>query len=136
MKNSIDAHIEFSFKGESYAPFATIDLDALVEHYGTLPPLHAILAEKHGIDTYSYLYEVMLEEDISFDNPQGLAVEFLINGEFDVEAFVARWQENKTFDLLQTIATRELGIDHLEHHPALKSALFQAYQLGRNTSTP
>lgn len=135
MKNSIDAHVEFSFKGETYAPFATIDLDGLLEHHDSLPPIHAILAKRHGIDTYSYLYEVMQEAEIYFDNAQGLAVDFLINGDFDMEAFVARWQENRVQGLLQAIATRELGIDHLEQHQALKNALLQAYRLGKNSGS-
>lgn len=130
MKNSIDAHVEFSFKGETYAPFAAIDLDDLLEHHGSLPQIHALLAEKHGIDTYSYLYEVMQETEIVFDNAQGLAAQFLINGEFDMEAFTARWQENRILGLLQAVALRELGVDHLDQHPALKNALFQAYRLG------
>jgi hypothetical protein len=130
MKNSIDAHVEFSFKGEAYAPFATIDLDGLLEQHGSFPQIHAHLAEKHGIDTYSYLYEVMQEAEIVFDNAQGLAAEFLINGEFDMEAFAASWQENRILSQLQAIATRELGIDDLGQHPALKNALFQAYRLG------
>ena len=133
MKNSIDAHVEFSFKGESYAPFATIDLDELLEHHGSIPPLHAILAEKHGIDTYSYLYEVMEQAEIVFDNAQELAAEFLINGVFDAEAFAARWQENRILVRLQAIAASELGIDHLEQHQALKNALFQAYYAGKRS---
>ncbi|MDP1896840.1 MAG: hypothetical protein Q8K43_03030 [Sulfurimicrobium sp.] len=132
MRNSIDAHVEFSFKGESYAPFATIDLDEVLEHHGSIPPLHAILAEKHGIDTYSYLYEVMEQAEIVFDNAQGLAADFLMNGEFDAEAFVARWQENRILDRLQQIAASELGIGHLEQHQALKNALLQAYHAGKN----
>ncbi|PWB57835.1 MAG: hypothetical protein C3F18_03560 [Nitrosomonadales bacterium] len=131
MKNSIDAHVEFSFKGETYAPSATIDLDDLLEHHGSLPQIHALLAEKHGIDTYSYLYEVMQETEIIFSNAEGLAAEFLINGEFDMETFAARWQENRILGQLQAIALRELGVDHLDRHPALKNALFQAYRLGK-----
>lgn len=132
MKNSIDAHVEFSFKGESYAPYATIALDELLEHHGAIPPLHAILAEKNGIDTYSYLYEVMEQAEIFFDNARGLAADFLIDGRFDTEAFVAQWHENQVLGLLQAIALRE-GFKDLEHHPALKNALLQAYLAGKNS---
>lgn len=133
MKNTIDARIEFSFKGETYTPSATIFLDELLEHHELLPPLHALLAEKHGIDTYSYLYEVMEEAEIVFSNAQGLAAEFLHNGAFDAEAFSVRWQESRALGQLQKIALRELGIDDLEQHPALKKALFQAYRAGKNS---
>lgn len=135
-KNSIDAHVEFSFKGESYSLSATIELDDFSAPGASLPSLHAILARKHGIDTYSYLYEVMQEEEIHFDNAQGLAADFLADGDFDLDAFVARRQELKTLDLLQAIATRELGIDDLAQHHALKNALFQAYELGRTHHAP
>ncbi len=133
MKNSIDAHVEFSFKGESYAPFATINLDEVLEHQGPLPPIHALLAEKNGIDTYSYLYEVMEQAEIVFDNPQGLAAEFLTNGTFDAEAFAARWQENQLLGRLQTIAAREMGIDDLAQHVPLKNALIEAYRAGKSS---
>lgn len=132
MKNSIDAHIDFSFKGETYSLFTTIELNKFLEPGASLPSIHAILARKHGIDTYSYLYEVMQEEEIRFENAQGLAADFLKNGAFDLEAFFIGLQEKKTFDLLQAIATRELGIDNLEQHPALKNALLQAYALGKD----
>lgn len=131
MKNSIDAHIEFSFKGETYSLLETIDLDNFPELGASQPSLHAILARKHGIDTYSYLYEVMEEEEIRFDNPQGLAADFLTDGEFDLEAFFVGRQRLKTFSQLQAIAARELGIDDLVQHPEIKNALSQAYELGR-----
>lgn len=136
MKNSIDAHIEFSFKGETYSPSATIELDDLLAFDAALPSLHSILARKNGIDTYSYLYEIMEGEEIRFDNPQGLAAEFLSDGAFDLEAFVARARELPILARLQAIAARELGIDDLEKHRELKQALFQAYMLGRETVTP
>lgn len=133
MKNTIDACIEFSFKGETYTPFATIDLDSLLEQGGSLPSIHALLAERNGIDTYSYLYEVMQEEEISFSNAQGLAADFLADGHFDAQAFADRWQENQIIDRLQALATRTLGIDCLEQHPQIREALLQAYRLGRST---
>lgn len=130
MKNSVDACIEFSFKGETYTPSATIDLDA---EFHADTSLHAILAQKSGIDTYSYQYEVMQQEDIRFDNAQGLAAEFLSDGQFDLAAFAAKKQVLKTLALLQLIASRDLGIADLEQHPELKNALFQAYELGQQT---
>lgn len=131
MTNSIDAHVEFSFKGETYSLAATIELDDFPGAGASHPSLHSILARKHGIDTYSYLYEIMEEEEIRFDNPQGWAVDFFTEGKFDLPAYIAARQELKTLDLLQAIATRELGIDNLAQHPELKNALLQAYELGR-----
>ena len=131
--NSIDARIEFSFKGETYAFSSTLDLDQLLAQHNNFPALHAILAKEHGIDTYSYLYEVMQETEIEFENAQGIAAEFLSGGQFDPEAFAANWRDNKIAALLQPIATSELGITDLNQNPGLKNALIQAFNLGRRT---
>lgn len=131
MPNSIDAHVEFSFKGETHYLSATIELDEFLGPGATLPSIHALLAGKNGIDTYSYLYEVMLEEEIRFDNAQGLAAEFLTDGEFDLDAYFIGLQEQKTLSLLQAIATRELDVADFDQQPALKNALLQAYNLGK-----
>ena len=134
MKNSIEAHIGFSFKGENYSLSSTIDLDQLLAHHDAFPSLHEILAHEHGIDTYSYLYEVMQEAEIEFGNAQGIATEFVIDGNFNNEAFAANWHDLRVLTLLQPIAMRELGIVNLDQHQELKHALIQAYNLGKRTS--
>lgn len=131
MKNSIDVHVEFSFKGEIHALTSTIDLDQLMENGSSFPSYHAILARDHNIDTYSYLYEVMLETEVRFANAQGIAANFLSGEEFNREGFIAAWQENGILDLLQPIAMRELGIADLDQHQPIKIALVEAYKLGK-----
>jgi hypothetical protein len=133
MKNSIDVHIAFSFKGEAYSLTSNIDLDRLMEHEHAFPSFHAILARDNKIDTYSYLYEVMLETEVRFDHAQGIAADFLSDGDFNQEAFITAWQENRVLALLQPIAMRELGIANLNQHQGLKNALVQAYNLGKRT---
>jgi len=133
MKNCIDAHIDFSFKGEVYALKSTLDLDQVLDKFIDLSSLHQVIAVEHRIDTYSYLYEVMQEAEIRFDNPQGLATEFLNNGIFDLDSYIANRGESSLMDTLQAIALRELGIENLEQHPQLKSAMIKAYQLGVET---
>lgn len=128
--NRIDAHIEFSFRGETYDLSSTLDLDRVLEKYLTLPSLHLVLAIEHGIDTYSYLYEVMQEEEIRFDNAQGMAADFMKDGTFDMDGFTALWGEGHLTAPLQVIAQQEMGIEDIEQHPKLKSALLRAYQLG------
>lgn len=130
MSNSIDAYIEFSFKGEDYEFHSTLDLDQQLERHMSLESMHHVLAVEHGIDTYSYLFEVMQVAEIQYDNPQGRAVEYLHNGEFDFEAYA---EENTTDALLaplQAIALREMGVEDLEQQPHLKQALLRAYRLG------
>lgn len=131
MKNTIDVHVEFDFKGESYSPSATIDLDSFLESNCSFPSYHAILADENDIDTYSYLYEAMQQAEIQFEHAQGLAAEFLQDGMFDEVAFTAKWHTNRVIQLLQPIAKRELGIDDLERHAGLRNALIQAYDLGK-----
>ena len=133
MKNSIDAHIEFSFKGETYSLTSTIDLDRLMMLEQEFPSFHAILARDHKIDTYSYLYEVMQETEIEFKNAQGYAADYLSNGDFNQQAFMVAWQENRVLALLQPIAARELNIANIDQHPGLKNALVQAFNLGKRT---
>ena len=130
MKNSIDARVEFSFKGETYDLVSAIDLDTRLTHEHT-QSFHQILARDHHIDTISYMYEVMQEEDIQFSNPQGFAANFLRDGHFDMQGFIRHWQEHRIATLLQPIAKRVLDIDDLEQHPGIKNALVLAYQLGR-----
>lgn len=136
MKNSIDVYVEFSFKGETHASAATIDLDYFMEQGESLPAMHRVLAEKNGIDTYSYLYEVMEQSDIRFHNPQGKAVDFLYEGFFDKAGYEEWWRDNRIVVLLQQIARRELGIDDLERHHELKNALVKAYRLGKQAEDP
>ena len=131
MNNSIDAHIEFSFRGESYSLTSTLDLDQLLAQHGTLPAIHALLAKEHGIDTYSYLYEVMQDAEIEYENAQGIATDFLSDKDFNQSAFITTWNESGALALLQPIAMHELGIADLNQHPNIKNALIQAFNLGK-----
>ncbi len=134
MNNTIDAWVEFSFKGVFYAPKSTIDLDRYLEKRSSLPPLHGILAAENGIDTYSYLYEVMEQAEIQFDNPRGLAAACMVDGHFDIPALERRWWEHRVLELLQPLAGQVLGGGDLEQNPALKQALLSAYELGRQAA--
>ena len=134
MNNRIDASIEFSFKGESFSPTATIDLDAMMEKSGQLASLYRTLALQHNIDTYSYLYEVMESYDIHYSNACGLAAQCLHDGQFDLAAFESLWREDHQASGLADIAREQLGIDDLDSEPKIKHALLQAYRLGKSSS--
>lgn len=129
MKNSIELHVEFSFKGEDYSFTSTLDLDKLLMHHVVLPSFHEILAKEHGVDTYSYLYEVMLEADIEFRHAAGIATDYLAEGKLDLARMESDWQDLHILSQLRPIAER-LGITDLDNHEALKNALIQAYKLG------
>ena len=136
MTNSIDAHVEFSFKGETYSLKSTIDLENLYSHRDSLPNIHALLAHAHGIDTYSYLFEVMQEEEIEFGNAQGMAADFMVDGKFDHAGFLTNWENRKILQQLIPIVTRELCITDLSENEALGKALILAYNLGKESGKP
>jgi len=87
MTNKVTAAVEFYFKGETYRPTLTLDLDNIMQQYGAVPALYPLLAEKNNIDSYAYEYEVMISEQIRFNEPTGLAKQFFINDIFDHQAY-------------------------------------------------
>lgn len=129
-QNSVDIRSEFSFKGEEYILVSTLDLDWMIERRLDPDTLHQWLAETHGIDTYSYLFEVMEVDPVVFENPRGLAVHFHNGGGFDFDAYAHARKLEHRLASLQVIASREMGVDDLARHPQLQQALLQAYQLG------
>ncbi|OGT23556.1 MAG: hypothetical protein A3K00_09020 [Gallionellales bacterium RIFOXYD2_FULL_52_7] len=130
-KNSIDAYVEFSFKGEYYRYASCLALHQLLLRHDEMPPIHVLLAQEHRVDTYSYLFEVMEEEPVEFSRPQGIANDYVRDGKFSLYALADNWHNAKAEILLQPVAERELNITDLNQQPALKRALLAAYQLGR-----
>jgi hypothetical protein len=132
MKNSIQVETRFSYQGENHHPSAQVDLDLLMRQDITSPSFYIILARENRIDTYSYLYEVMEQSELSFNNPTGVAADCLVDGHFDMEAFNTKWREQQISTSLQSIARSELGIEDLEKHQDINRALTKAYRLGQN----
>jgi len=137
IKNNVTASVEFHYRGELYSASLTVDLDQLMENKTPESPeilssLHHLLATKMGIDKYSYQFEMLLGEDIYFDNAQGIVADYLQDERFDITSFEIAWRENKMLNELQSIATRLLDVTDLEQKPALKNALLEAYQAGHN----
>ncbi len=131
MNNRIDASVTFSYKGQTLAPSVSLDLDRFLEKEGKLPDLHLLLATENNIGLYSYEYEVLQAYPLVFANAEGLAAEFLVGEEFDVEGFIAAWKLSKVVERLEEIAGRHLGEADLNARPALRAALIEAYELGR-----
>ncbi len=136
MKNIITATIHFSFKGEELSPSLIIELDPYLEGGGTLPDLCMLIAKANSHDLYSYEYEMMQAAEIIYSDAQGLVAEFIINGQLDVAAFEATWNENKALEKLLTIAENHMNIADLSQHIELKKALLEAYQLGKKDALP
>ena len=130
VKNTIDASVDFDFRGEHIVAAATIELDPLIDATNGLPSLHQILAKRNNIDLLSYHYEIMLEEEVRVNNAQGLVAEFVTEGRLDEAGFLQAWREQKMFAQLQTIAQQHLGVDDLQKNLKLKAALTAAFRLG------
>ena len=132
MKNTIDAQVKFSFRGENYSPAITLDLDSITDKPETFEVLHRVIATKNQIDTYSYLYEVMESSPIIFSNAQGLAVNYLQDDNFDFSRYLKDRQDDQLSKQMTHIAEEIMGISKLENEPNLKAALIAAYKLGLN----
>jgi hypothetical protein len=133
MNNKITANVEFYFKGVAFTPSAELDLDKIMQQKGAIPALHQYLATLNNIDTYSYEYEVMLAEDIRFNNAQGNASQFLHGNKFDQDAFQQHWHEQNLLQQLAPILKQQLDIDDIEAEPALKSVLLTTYYLAKKS---
>lgn len=131
MKNSIVASVVFYFKGERHAPSMVIDLDELMERNGGMNNLHHSIAVANSIDAYSYEYEMMMADDILFEQPEGMATEFLHDGHFDMDGFKTKWHEQQVVKAVRPIAERCVGITDLDAKPKLKAALIEAYLAGK-----
>ena len=128
---SIDATVNFSFKGETYNLTTTIDLDNVMQGDGHVPNIHLLLARQNDIDTYSYLYAAMESHPVRYSNANGIAIECLIDDRFDQVKFYHLWHENKVLKILQGIASEHLNMDDLEQQADIKTALMAAYEAGK-----
>lgn len=131
MKSSIEIKAVFDYRGETFAPSVTLDLDRQLERYGQLPDFHHLLATENHIDSYSYQYEVLASCELEFSNASGLATEFVSDGVFDVLGFQLKWHEQKAMVCLKGIASQYMAVEDLEQEPDLKLALLAAYDAGR-----
>ncbi len=132
MNNSIDVGVSFSYQGQDFNYSMTINLDEFMLQSANLPSFHFVLAKANKVDTYSYLYEVMLDSPVYYHNAQGLAEDFLHETLFDLYGFIKKWEVVKLEQNLQDIALDELGITDLKSQQGLNNALLKAYQLGIN----
>jgi len=133
MKNRIAIRVEFHFKGKRHAPGAEINLDDIMERHSTLPPLHDIIAEKNGIDSYSHEYDVMLMEDVRISHAEGFVSEHILDGVLDIQGFERQWLEMKLERVLQAIADKHLHLENLDQHAGIRAALLEAYRRGESS---
>ena len=130
---TIDARIEFSFKGEQHSAIVHMDLDKLMRTKNELPEFYEYIAVENGIGVHTYEFELMKTEPIIFDELTGFAKEYLKDGAFDVKGFEERWRLENEYGAIRSIAKKVLKISDLDMHPNLKLALEEAFEAGRNS---
>jgi len=130
MSNFITASVEFYFKGEKRSASIELDMDQHMHASGELPDLYPLLARSMNVGAYSYEYEMMLSETITFSHAKGLIADFVNGGILDLAAFNVAWTESSIIEKLQDIAEQHLAIDDINQEANLKNALIAAYRLG------
>jgi hypothetical protein len=130
----------FSFRGETHEIETRIDLDhclaearqgGMAEAGAEAPDFHLRLAQAGGIDPYSYLYEVLAAQDLTFSDPTGLAAVCCHDGGFDWAAFVGCCEAAEQGARALEIANiaHQHGIE-LDAAPQVAAALWAAYRAG------
>lgn len=133
--HTIRARLSFSFKGEAYDLDAVIDLDHAVGDAEDAPDFHRLLAQAAGIDTYSYLYEVLESHDIEFSDATGAAARCCGDGGFDWTEFAQARGDERDWQAASAAAEPILGARDWDAEPRLKAALLAAYRAGKTRAT-
>ncbi len=126
--NSIDAELEFDFKGERFSPRVTIDLDAYFQAGRDIVYIYDMLATSIGIDEHRHEYDVMVMQDVVFSHPQGYAQGFVHDGQVDWQGLKQAWQSKHEQDDILTLAKSHFSEQEIADHPKLLQALTQAYK--------
>lgn len=134
MTNTITASITFSFKGKTFTPSSTIDLDVHMQGNGRVPDLHMLLATDNNIGLYSYEYEMLQAEIIHINQAQGLVADYVKDGILDTAAFELAWQEQQIYKIIHNIIEAHGLNQALQQHPDLENALFEIYQAGQDAN--
>lgn len=134
-KNTITATIPFSFKGKEYTPSSIIDLDVFILANPNIDRIFHLVAQENKIDKFSYEYEVLESSSISFSQATGVAVEFLLENQFDLNSYIEKRNKDEVQEALQNIASEILQVDKLEENQSLAKALLKAYQAGVQSVT-
>lgn len=133
MNNTLRVRAEFSYQAKTHALECGIDLDDCSAEEGEPPDFHLMLARAHGIDPYSYLYEVLEVQDLEFAEPTGLAAGCCRDGGFDWAGFIRARSEERDRAAIRQVAAQALGIADLDARPELAAAMLAAYRAGRDS---
>ncbi len=129
--NSIDAELEFDFKGERFSPCVTIDLDAYFQADKDITYIYDLLAQSIGLNEHRHEYDVMVMHDVVFSQPQGFAQGFVHDGQVDWQGLKQAWQTNiekSEHDEVLELAKSHFSEQELADNPKLLQALTLAYK--------
>ncbi len=131
MTDRIIARLQFDFRGRSYDLAAPVDLAKWLASGGEFDAV-AWLARAHGIDPYSYEYEIMQQAELRFESAEGSAAGFLHDGCFDAEGWAAAQRSGQHSDeRLVRLAEPLLCTLTPQQQDSLLALLRQVYLLGQ-----
>lgn len=135
MKNSITIELSSSFKGVENKYQMELPLLFNASYLEGLPVvIPRRVAEKYGVDTYSYQFEAMEADDIYVISAEGLAASFVKEEPVLLDALV-KWCAMVTVDDRLNYLIEKL-IPDFKDNDDVKGAVIQAFELGRSEVTP
>ncbi len=131
LQASVTASLSFDFRGQQFTPSIRVGLHTMMVKQQTIHHLYDLLGASIGLDAYRHEYDVMVMEEITFSQADGLAADFVHDGQLEFDAFNEAWQQQYILTVIQPIAEKHLGIEDLNQHRDLKQALTESYRAGQ-----
>ncbi len=128
--------LEFYFKGEPFSSSVTIDLDEHFQAGRDVSHIYDMLAKEIGLDQYRHEYDVMVMQDLVCQSAEGIAAQYVENGQVDWQGLKEAWQKEADMMVLQPIANKFFNVESLEDEPKLAAALLEAYRAGQDKPKP
>lgn len=129
MSHTLLAQVQYSFKGKVISCQASFPVERVIKSllHNEEEYLYRIIAQVNQLDTYSYEFEAMCAQDLSFSSDT--LSDFIQDGVFDIQAY--QRAEIQLFDMqLLSMAQQHIQHPHVLNDPQLLNALKAAYQAG------
>ena len=120
----------FYYRGEKFTPSMVVDPEEIAHTGHDFSGLYPIIARHNSIDLYSYEYEMMQAEPITFSDPTGLAVAFVAEGNFDTTGYSKALMVERHRGELTQIAEKHFGDNANVQSVEIMKALITAFTLG------
>ena len=130
MSHMITISLTFSFKGNTYTPSISIDLDQWMQRGANIDELHHQLAESIGYGPYSHEYDVLMMSDIEFSSDDEYVKQYINQTMLDIKGYKAAWHEQQITSKVMQIAEKHLSSDQLKD-AAIRQALIACYRSGQ-----